>query len=62
MRIAVISDTHDHLPEGLAERFATADEIWHLGDVVRRPRWLNWRRCAVHCGLCRATAMTTLGR
>ena len=33
MRIAVISDTHDHLPEGLADRFATADEIWHLGDV-----------------------------
>lgn len=33
MPIAVISDTHDHLPPGLAERLAMADEIWHLGDV-----------------------------
>lgn len=33
MRIAVISDTHDHLPTGLPERLAQADEIWHLGDV-----------------------------
>jgi putative phosphoesterase len=33
MRIAVISDTHDHLPAGLPERLAGADEIWHLGDV-----------------------------
>lgn len=33
MRIAVISDTHDHVPSGLLERLAPADEIWHLGDV-----------------------------
>ncbi len=33
MPIAVISDTHDLLPVGLADRLATADEIWHLGDV-----------------------------
>lgn len=33
MPIAVISDTHDHLPAGLAGRLAAADEIWHLGDV-----------------------------
>lgn len=33
MRIAVISDTHDHLPAGLSERLSSADEIWHLGDV-----------------------------
>ena len=33
MRIAVISDTHDWMPPGLAERLAQADEIWHLGDV-----------------------------
>lgn len=33
MRVAVISDTHDLLPEGLAARLADADEIWHLGDV-----------------------------
>ncbi len=32
-RIAVISDTHDHVPPGLTERLAAADEIWHLGDV-----------------------------
>ena len=33
IRIAVISDTHDYVPEGLLERLAGADEIWHLGDV-----------------------------
>lgn len=33
MRIAVISDTHDRYPARLPERLATADEIWHLGDV-----------------------------
>jgi putative phosphoesterase len=33
IRIAVIADTHDHVPPGLLERLAAADEIWHLGDV-----------------------------
>jgi putative phosphoesterase len=33
MRIAVISDTHDHYPASLPERLKEADEIWHLGDV-----------------------------
>jgi len=33
MRIAVLSDTHDRFPAGLASRLAGADEIWHLGDV-----------------------------
>ncbi len=33
IRIAVISDTHDHVPAGLPARLAGADEIWHLGDV-----------------------------
>jgi putative phosphoesterase len=33
IRIAVISDTHDWMPPGLAARLAAADEIWHLGDV-----------------------------
>ncbi|MBI2517506.1 MAG: metallophosphoesterase family protein [Opitutae bacterium] len=33
MRIAVIADTHDRYPPGLPARLATADEIWHLGDV-----------------------------
>ena len=33
MRIAVISDTHDHYPPTLPERLRGADEIWHLGDV-----------------------------
>ncbi len=32
-RIAVIADTHDHVPRGLPARLARADEIWHLGDV-----------------------------
>jgi hypothetical protein len=33
MRIAVLADTHDRCPAGLAERLRGADEIWHLGDV-----------------------------
>ena len=33
MRIAVLSDTHDRMPAGLAAKFASADEIWHLGDI-----------------------------
>ena len=33
MRIAVLSDTHDRLPDSLCERIRDADAIWHLGDV-----------------------------
>jgi uncharacterized protein len=33
MRIAVISDTHDHSRWLPLEALAKADEIWHLGDV-----------------------------
>jgi len=33
MRLAVLADTHDHLPAGLPERLRAAAEIWHLGDV-----------------------------
>lgn len=34
MRIAVISDTHDHLPRHVLDGIRGADEIWHLGDVT----------------------------
>lgn len=33
MRIAVLSDTHNRLPEDVCARIEGADEIWHLGDV-----------------------------
>lgn len=33
MRIAVLADTHDRMPEDLPDRLRGADEIWHLGDV-----------------------------
>ena len=33
MRIAVISDTHDRLPEHVCRAIASGEEIWHLGDV-----------------------------
>ena len=33
MRIAVLADTHDRLPEKVCALVAKADEIWHLGDV-----------------------------
>lgn len=32
-KIAVISDTHNRLPEHVVVALASADEIWHLGDV-----------------------------
>lgn len=35
LRIAVIADTHDRFPDTVASDIATADEIWHLGDVCR---------------------------
>ncbi|MEM9160445.1 MAG: metallophosphoesterase family protein [Verrucomicrobiota bacterium] len=33
LSIAVISDTHNHVPEALPQILSEADEIWHLGDV-----------------------------
>ncbi len=33
--IAVISDTHNRVPDSLPSRIKSADEIWHLGDVCR---------------------------
>ncbi len=33
MRIAVIADTHDKLPDAVLADLAGAEEIWHLGDV-----------------------------
>jgi putative phosphoesterase len=35
MRIAVIADTHDHVPTGLVELLHGAGELWHLGDVCQ---------------------------
>ena len=34
MRIAVLSDTHDRLPDHVLDAVRAADEIWHLGDVI----------------------------
>ncbi len=36
MRVAVIADTHDLLPQSVCAAIRTADEIWHLGDVCSR--------------------------
>jgi uncharacterized protein len=33
VKIAVIADTHNRLPDEVCERIRHADEIWHLGDV-----------------------------
>lgn len=33
LRILVLADTHDHLPEALRSLAAGVDEIWHLGDL-----------------------------
>jgi len=47
MRIAVISDTHDRLPDVLLSRLASAEEIWHLGDVTRADILLPLENLAV---------------
>src|SRR5437868_6736799 len=33
LRIFILADTHNRLPETVREIARTADEIWHLGDV-----------------------------
>jgi putative phosphoesterase len=33
LRIFVLADTHNRLPESVTEMAKNADEIWHLGDV-----------------------------
>ncbi|MDQ3545660.1 MAG: YfcE family phosphodiesterase [Verrucomicrobiota bacterium] len=33
LRILVLADTHNHLPDQLEALAEGADEIWHLGDV-----------------------------
>ena len=33
LRIFVLADTHNRLPENVREMAKDADEIWHLGDV-----------------------------
>jgi hypothetical protein len=33
IRIFVLADTHDRLPENVLQLASEADEIWHLGDV-----------------------------
>jgi len=35
MRIGVVADTHDHLPEIVLQGLTGVDEIWHLGDVTK---------------------------
>jgi len=33
LRVFVLADTHNRLPESVREMAKDADEIWHLGDV-----------------------------
>lgn len=33
MKIGLLSDTHDYLPESVFEHFKDCDEIWHAGDI-----------------------------
>jgi putative phosphoesterase len=37
VRIFVLADTHNKLPKNVVDLAATADEIWHLGDVCAEP-------------------------
>ncbi len=40
MKIGVLADSHDVLPERVAVLFSNVDEVWHLGDVCS-PQILN---------------------
>ena len=33
LRVFVLADTHNRLPDSVKEVAKDADEIWHLGDV-----------------------------
>ena len=50
MRIGIISDTHDKLPESVAGVFHGVGEIWHLGDVCEVSTLTGLRElgCPVH--------------
>lgn len=37
LRIFVLADTHNRLPESVKQTAKDADEIWHLGDVCAEP-------------------------
>jgi len=37
LRIFVLADTHNRLPESAKGMAKDADEIWHLGDVCAEP-------------------------
>ena len=56
MRIAVIADTHDRVPDHLLRAIASADEIWHLGDVCEEESLAKVEtagpRVVVVCGNC----------
>ncbi len=58
MRIAVISDTHNHYPAKLPGRLKDADEIWHLGDVCAPTTLVEFEQLGpplhVVCGNCDA--------
>jgi len=36
LRIFVLADTHNRLPENVTEMAKDADEIWHLGDLCSK--------------------------
>jgi hypothetical protein len=45
MRILVLADTHNHLPEKLDSFAEGADEIWHLGDVCAPQLLVRLENC-----------------
>lgn len=54
MRIGVLADTHDCLPDFIVGHLSMVDEIWHLGDVCSpktiapledKPLWIVRGNC-----------------
>ena len=60
MRIAVLADTHDHLPEKVCTQIASADEIWHLGDVCEPALLQRLRAVGPHVQIVRGNCDSDL--
>jgi len=52
LNIGLLSDTHGHVPEGMADFFRDVDEVWHAGDIgsedVAKAIAGRWPLVAVH--------------
>jgi len=58
LRIFVLADTHNRLPENVKKIASDADEIWHLGDVCAEPIFDELRGIGPHITVVRGNCDT----